>query len=133
MKQILCTLLLLGLIAGCSQVTSDPTNVQVTRTWTAPGDDGFVGQASTYDARYSTSVDSLRDHWSECPTWPAPVVPLPSGQRETVTFTLSVTTGIPYYFAIKTADEVPNWALISSIWQETRADVTPPSPIDDLE
>ena len=44
-----------------------------------------------------------------------------------------MTTDQPYYFAIKTADEVPNWSPISEIGLATPADVFAPEQVDDLQ
>ena len=37
--------------------TSSPTTNSITLNWTAPGDDGSTGTATTYDIRYSAGHD----------------------------------------------------------------------------
>jgi hypothetical protein len=84
--------------------------------WTAPGDDGLVRTASRYDLRYSTSPILWSDDdatWNAATTvagLPAPKAP---GQAETFTVT-DLTGGTTYYFAVRTADEVPNLSEVSN-------------------
>ena len=74
---------------------SNISPTSVTLTWTAPGDDENSGIASQYDIRYyiSTITD---DNW------------------DTAVQTTGLTEDTNYYFAIKTADEAPNWSGISN-------------------
>ena len=94
--------------------TSNPTSSAITLTWTAPGDDGNTGTATAYDIRYLAGTTPITDaNWAsatECTGVPAPQA---AGLSETFTVTgLSASTD--YCFAIKTADEVPLWSLISN-------------------
>lgn len=93
-----------------------------TLSWTAPGNDGTVGQATTYDIRYSIAPISDAN-WSQATHAINPPVPKPSGSREIfqVSGLLSATT---YYFAIKTADAKPNWSALSNIAVETTCPVS---------
>jgi hypothetical protein len=79
--------------------------------WTAPGDDGFGGQAADYDIRYSTSSITEATFSSATPI-PAPPV-RPSGGGQTVELDLPM--GEVVYFAVKTRDEVPNWSALSNV------------------
>ncbi len=79
-----------------------------TLTWTAPGDDGNEGTALVYDVRYSQ--DSITDdNWSEATQLIGEPTPSIAGSTETYEV-----SGIGYY-AIKAADEVPNWSGISNV------------------
>jgi len=83
-------------------------------TWTAPGDDGSSGTASTYDIRFSTSPitnDTDFNNATQATGEPAPQV---AGSSESFTVT-GLNPGTTYYFAIKTADEVPNWSALSNV------------------
>ena len=121
-----------ALIAGCSGVGSDPVTVDGWYSYTAVGDDDMVGQANKVQLRVARTQDSLTDYWDDCTivydgaTWPPFVY-------DTLPFQLTVTTGVPYYFGIKTADEIPNWSGLSNIVELTWADITAPSPILDLK
>ncbi len=82
-------------------------------TWTAPGDDGHVKTATSYDIRYAAMpIDaSTWDAATQVDDEPAPQAP---GSAEQM-----IISGLPwntrYYFAIKTADEVPNVSGLSNI------------------
>jgi phosphodiesterase/alkaline phosphatase D-like protein len=88
------------------------TTSSVALAWTAPGDDGNIGTATTYDIRYSTSAITSANFASAISVIgePAPKV---AGSAETYTV-LDLSSSTSYYFAIKTADEVPNWSGLSN-------------------
>ena len=98
-------------------IVGDVTTDSVTLTWTAPGDDGNVGTATTYDIRYSTSPIT-ETNWGSAIQVTGEPAPKMAGTPETfaVTGLLSSTT---YYLALKTADEVPNWSGFSNITSVT--------------
>ena len=103
----------------------------VTLSWTTPGDDSLSGTASQFDIRYSTSPINSANFLSAT-RWTSGV-PLPAapgtGQSVLVTGLTPATT---YWFAIKTADDVPNWAGISNVVSRTTAvapDVIRPAPL----
>ncbi len=81
-------------------------------TWQAPGDDGTVGQASTYDLRYSINTPITDANFYNMPSQTTPA-PGPPGTRQCVEVTLEPC--YRYYWALKTADEVPNWSPISNV------------------
>ena len=90
------------------------TATTVTLTWTAPGDDDDAGTASQYDIRMSLSPIATNDDFDNAtPLVPAPS-PNPAGTSEAAIAT-SLSPGTTYYFALKTADEVPNWSGLSNI------------------
>ncbi len=100
--------------------------------WTAPGDDGSTGTATTYDLRYATSTIT-EANWDAATQVSGEPVPSLAGTPETLTVTgLEETT--TYYFALKTADEIPNWSGLSNVISTaTLGDETPPAQIDDLQ
>ena len=89
------------------------TGNSVTLKWIAPGDDGDVGTAAQYDIRYSTSeiTDANWDEATQCTDEPAPQ---PAGSEETFKV-MGLSPFTIYYFALKTADEVPNWSDLSNV------------------
>jgi len=86
--------------------------VAVTLRWTAPGDDGTQGRATVYELRYSSSpiTDS---NLLAAPRILGLRAPSVAGQRDSMTVTIPV-TGLPTYFALRTADEVGNWSRVSN-------------------
>jgi hypothetical protein len=115
-----------------AQTSADST---VVLQWTAPGDDGTVGQAAGYDIRYRTTniagTDTLT-WWNGATATTGEPVPGVSGTADSlrVRGLQPVTT---YYFMIKTADEVPNWSGFSNVAvKSTSGDVTAPAAITTL-
>jgi len=112
--------------------TSDPTQTSLTLNWTAPGDDGTTGTASEYDIRYSTSPIT-ESNWSSATQVSGEPNPQTAGSSENFTVT-GLSPSTMYYFAIKTADEVPNWSGLSSVVSaQTAGDQVAPSAINDLQ
>lgn len=106
---------------------------QLVLTWTATGDDGDVGTATTYDIRYSSwpiTDDALFAGAAAVSDTP---VPGPSGCAETL-----VVTGLgaetTYYFAMKAADETSNWSNRSNVVQARTLlpDSIPPAAVSDV-
>jgi hypothetical protein len=85
--------------------------------WTAPGDDGSIGRATTYDLRYSAQPLTAANFGAatRLTGLPAPSV---AGTAESYVVS-GLTDGQLYYLALKTADEAGNWSLISNVF--TRA------------
>lgn len=132
-KLFILLLFVIAVIPNCKRINADPIEMSFTRTWTATGDDGIIGQASQYDGRYALSEDSLVNHWYSCGQWIDSIItPLSSGQLESYTFSLSVDIGQTYYFAVKAADEVPNWSFISNVVVQYIPDNIIPAAIVDL-
>ena len=93
-------------------VTGTPTSSSLTLTWTAPGDDGSTGTATTYDIRYATSAIN-ESNWASAIQVSGEPTPAPAGTSQSmVVGSLSAST--TYYFAIKTCDEIPNFSAISN-------------------
>lgn len=86
-------------------------------SWTAPGDDGNSGTASSYDIRYSTAlIDS--GNWDSASQVTGEPSPSAAGSSESMTVS-GLSSGTLYYFAIKTSDEVPNISGLSNVVSAT--------------
>jgi hypothetical protein len=89
----------------------------VTLTWTAPGDDGNAGRAASYELRYSDQPIAGQDTvswWGSASTAGALPAPQTAGARESFTVQ-GLTTGLTYYFVLRTSDEVPNVSGFSNV------------------
>jgi hypothetical protein len=82
-------------------------------SWTAPGDDSLTGTAAQYDLRYSTASITATN-FSSATRWTGTPTPTAAGTRQTATVA-GLQPNTTYYFAIKTADEVPNWSGLSNV------------------
>jgi len=96
-------------------VVSETTSDSVTLTWKAPGDDGSVGTAATYDIRYSTSpLTELNWAWAtQCVDEPPPKS---VGSSESFAVT-NLSPDTNYYFALMAYDEVGNPSGLSNVAQ----------------
>lgn len=102
---------------------------EVTLFWTAPGDDGSQGRASRYDVRYATTHLSSAQ-WDSASVVASPPIPRAEGQPERLTV-----ADLPdsiWYFALRTADEVPNWSPWSNVVTVALGDRLAPSTVSDL-
>jgi hypothetical protein len=92
-------------------VTSTSSNSAVL-AWTAPGNDGVTNRATKYDVRYSkdllTSANATLA--AEFKNVPSPKNP---GEPESLEIS-GLDPATKYYFAIRTADEAPNWSGFSN-------------------
>jgi chitodextrinase len=123
------TSLMVATMGGPAHAQTTATSVEV--EWTAPGDDGTTGTASQYDLRYSTTAITSAN-FASATRWVGTPVPGISGtlQATTVTGLLPNTT---YWFAIKAADEVPNWSAMSNVISYTTvADLVRPAMVANL-
>jgi chitodextrinase len=122
----------MGMVYIPAHAATTPTSVDL--RWTAVGDDSLSGTATTYDIRYSTSLITAANFAGATP-WSGVKTPAPVGTLETLTIT-GLTPSTTYWFAIKVADEVPNWSAISNVVSKTTLappDTTRPAPIITLE
>jgi Tol biopolymer transport system component len=109
-------------------ITSPPGRL-ITLTWTAPGDDGAEGRATGYEIRYRMSPITEQS-WDSATVVTSPPVPKIAGQLEHFSV-----AGLPdgtYYFAVKAADEIPNWSACSNTVTAAVADVVPPGQVTNL-
>ena len=96
---------------------SGTLGASVDLTWTAVGDDGMTGTASSYLVRYSTSgAITNQTAWDNATPVTAgiPTTPKPAGQTENMTVS-NLTPGQTYYFAVRAQDEAPNAGPISTV------------------
>ncbi|MFQ6042651.1 MAG: fibronectin type III domain-containing protein, partial [Candidatus Poribacteria bacterium] len=91
--------------------TSKLRSNSITLIWTAPGDDGKVGTATTYEIRYS---DVTPFNWDKATRISKPPIPQPAGAQEKFTVT-GLSPSTTYYFALKAVDEAGNWSDTSNI------------------
>jgi fibronectin type III domain protein len=102
--------------------TSTPTTTSLDLAWTAPGDDGSTGTATTYDIRYSTST--INDgNWAAATAVTGEPTPSVAGTSESMTVS-GLTAGTTYYFAVKTSDEVPNESSLSNVASGTTSSLS---------
>lgn len=101
----------------------DPRDVLL--EWTATGDDGTSGQAAMYDVRYRVAGPINETNFPDATAVPARS-PQPAGTRERLNIS-GLSPDTIYWFAIRAADEVPNWSPISNIVEVLTA-VDPSDP-----
>ena len=106
---------------------------RIVLTWTAPGNDGNLRTAVKYDVRYATfpiTNDALFDVAVPALDEPRPSVP---GSRETCTVK-NLLSGVPYFFALKTLDDIPNASALSNMASATTATggMVPPAAVNDV-
>lgn len=115
-------------------MATESTANTVTLAWEAPGDDGPSGTAAYYDFRYSTSVIT-EANWNLAERIENEPTPLPAGTSQSLVVG-GLAPNTTYYFAAKSADEVPNWSDLSGVVMRSTlasgGDVTPPAAIGDL-
>lgn len=107
----------------------DCDEISCTLSWSAPGDDGNSGQASAYEIRYSGGPINS-DNFSQATLAQNPPPPAPAGTEQSYMVS-ELASNTRYYFAIRTADEVPNFSPISNVISEVTdesviPDTTPP-------
>ncbi len=112
-------------------MASEATSNSIDLSWTAPGDDGSSGAASQYDIRYSLSAIT-ESNWDQATQVVGEPVPQSAGSQESFTVT-ALQPNTTYYFAIKAADEVPNWSVLSNVISKTTLpEQDPPANIANL-
>jgi hypothetical protein len=118
-------------------IPSSAFAVDLVVTWTAPGDDGDRGIATTYLVYYSTqqfdetNLDQLLIAGVIDTTYGCGP-PDTAGTQEVCVVLQDLQSDTDYWVAIKTADEVPNWSPLSNVGHKKTPDVTGPRRIDDL-
>jgi hypothetical protein len=106
------------------------TGTSLALRWTASGDDGSTGTATSYDIRYSTSTIT-NANWSSAT--PATGEPTPTAAGTVQTFTLSGLSGSQtYYVAMRVSDERGNVSTLSNVVNGSTADTIPPAAVRDL-
>jgi hypothetical protein len=85
----------------------------LTLAWTAPGDDGSLGQATRYDIRWSTAPITDANFGAATAVTGLPA-PANSGSRQTLVVR-GLSKGTTYYFALKTTDDAGNVSPLSNV------------------
>jgi len=106
------------------------TGTSMSLRWTAPGDDGAVGTAASYDIRYSTSAITT-SNWASATQATGEPAPAAAGTQQTFTIN-GLTPSRTYYVAIRATDSSGNVAGISNVPTATTPDTVPPAPVHDL-
>ncbi len=89
------------------------TATTVDLAWTAPGEDSTYGRAARYELRFLPRSMNASE-WEAARIAPGPPAPDSAGTAQV--FTVSgLHPDSLYYFAVKTADEIPNWSGISNV------------------
>jgi len=78
--------------------------------WTAPGDDGDVGQADSYEVRFSVNSINIENYY-EASVFPALLNPSPAGSAQELVV-ISLSPGEEYFFAIRVYDDA---GLVSNL------------------
>ena len=126
----LAGLFLVAGLAASSPAAAQVTYNSVTLTWTAPGDDSLIGNATRYDIRYSTSLITAANFGSATAV-ASPPTPVTAGTSQTFNVT-GLQAATTYWFAIKAQDDAGNWANVSNIVSKATLqapDVTRPAPV----
>jgi hypothetical protein len=101
-------------------------------SWSATGDNGMTGLASSYDIRYSTS-EITEANFAAATAVAQNLTPRAPGLAETLQVT-GLSPSTTYYFAIKVADKMPNWSALSNVVLVTTNPLpsSPPAAVTDL-
>jgi hypothetical protein len=113
--------------------TTGSSSGQIDITFTAPGDDGAVGTATAYVVKYSLALIDA-GNWASATTYTQSWTPLSGGSTESRTIS-GLSSGVTYYVAMVTEDEVPNPSGLSNVpsaMSGSSSDSTPPAAITDL-
>jgi len=81
--------------------------------WTAPGDDGLIGTATTYDLRLDTAPITAAT-FDAAPSFVGEPVPAPAGTTQQFSIT-NLALGTTYWLAMKAVDEAGNRSPVSNI------------------
>ena len=93
--------------------TSNPTAESITLTWTAPGDDGRTGAATSYDVRFSKTPIGGEASWAGAWSAAQSLTPSASGSSETLVVS-GLEASTTYYFAVRAVDEQHNMGALSN-------------------
>jgi hypothetical protein len=123
-------LLLAASLGSTGQSFAQTTSNSVTLTWTAPGDDSLIGNATRYEIRYSTSLITAAN-FSGATAVANPPAPLATGSTQSFVV-VGLLAATPYWFAMRTQDDAGNWSGISNVITKTTLaapDTLRPAPI----
>jgi len=117
-------------VAVADLTVTATTGTSATVRWTAPGDDGTTGTATTYDIRYSTSTIT-NGNWASATVVTGEPAPTAAGTQQTFTIN-GLTPSRTYYIGIRATDDAGNVSGLSNIPTATTPDTVPPAPVRDL-
>jgi len=100
-----------GKVVDLHAASSTLTSVDL--LWTAPGDDGYAGTATTYDLRVSAAPIKERN-WAAATQVTGEPVPGTAGTLQNLSVS-GLLCGRSYYFALKTTDDTGNISVLSNL------------------
>jgi hypothetical protein len=98
-------------VLGSSVVTAGTRTAAL--EWTAPGDDGYIGTARSYEIRFSR-LPITTSNFLIATRLNTVKVPGPAGSKEHLTI-LGLTSGVGYYFGVVGIDDAGNRSPVSNI------------------
>ncbi|MDP3979798.1 MAG: S8 family serine peptidase, partial [Chlamydiota bacterium] len=104
--------------AAVTDLSANAKTFSVGLEWTATGDDGLIGTASSYMIKYATSPIISDESFNSALTVPYTGTPLASGSKESMNIT-GLEPQTPYFFAIKVTDDCGNTSNISNVISAT--------------
>ncbi len=119
--------------AVITDLTATVQEEMILLNWTAPGDNGSQGIASSYDLRYSTELIN-DNNWDSADVIPSPS-PSNAGEVESVELS-DLEFNTTFYFAVKAEDDAGNISALSNVCDaiiEVEIDETPPAAITNLD
>ena len=136
-------LVALILLLALAPLSVDAQVASITVRWTAPGDDGYIGTAASYDIRWANAPPDTSNATAFA-TWftsatpvPNPPAPLLAGTVQAVV--VSPVGGFPlgrtYYFVIRTRDDAGNLSPLSNVAMKViplPPDTAPPGRVFDF-
>jgi hypothetical protein len=93
---------------------SEMADGRLVLSWTARGDDGDLGSASTYDIRYHTYSVIDERNWSSATRVSSDLTPGAAGTTETLIIENIDFPERNHSFAVMVGDEVTNWSKLSN-------------------
>ncbi|HXI55893.1 MAG TPA: discoidin domain-containing protein, partial [Polyangia bacterium] len=107
-------------------------NATLVVQWTASGDDGSNGAATSYELRYATATITTANFAAATLLGPgATPVPAPARTVQQATLT-GLGVGVKYYVAMKATDDRGNVSALSNVASGTTPDEVPPAATVDL-
>ncbi len=115
-------------ISDLAASTSPGINGAVHLTWTAPGNDGTVGTATSYLVRFSSSAITTEPLWSAAtPVSSGIPTPAVSGTPQSMDVT-GLTSGNTYFFSVRAVDAASNMGALSNSPSAVASTISTPTP-----
>ena len=94
-------------------LAGDVASTAALLSWTTPGDDGWIGTASSYDVRYADFQITAANFSSATPV---PETPTPYAGSTLQDYRLpDLEPGTRYWVALKACDDMGNWSDLSNV------------------